>query len=247
MTWPNDVITRTVTSTYLTGAGTPAKGRVTFTPTARIVDEDDAVVIEDTLVATLDINGSFEIELPTTDNLLLSPQGWAYQVSVRLYGVKPQRFFAVLPYGDGSPVDLQNDLSGSPTASVSDSVGAYAARGPVGPRGPGVLIDDGEPSDLVGFDGDIYINSQNGNYYGPKANGVWPESPSYSISGSSRHIHTQESPSATWSITHALGGYPSVMVVDSAKTVVIGAVTYNSTSSVTVEFSAPFSGYAYLT
>jgi hypothetical protein len=247
VTWPNDVITRTVTSTYLTGSGTPAKGRVTFTPTTRVVDEDDAVVIEDTLVATLDINGSFEIELPTTDNLLLSPQGWAYQVSVRLYGVKPQKFFAVLPYGDGSPVDLQADISATPSSSVAEAVGAYAVRGPIGPRGPGVLIDDGEPSDSVGFDGDIYINSQNGNYYGPKANGAWPESPAYSISGSSRHVHTQSSPSSTWSITHALGGYPSVMVVDSAKTVVIGEVIYNSTSSVTVAFSAPFSGYAYLT
>ena len=247
MTWPNDVITRTVTATYLTGAGTPAKGRVTFTPTARVVDEDDAVVIEDTLSAPLDINGSFEIELPTTDNLLLSPQGWAYHVSVRLYGVKPQRFFAVLPYGDGSPVDLQADISATPSSSVGEAVGAYAVRGPIGPRGPGVLIDNGEPSDSVGFDGDIYINSQNGNYYGPKANGAWPESPAYSISGSSRHVHTQSSPSSTWSITHALGGFPSVMIVDSARSVVVGDVIYNSTSLVTVAFSAPFSGYAYLT
>jgi hypothetical protein len=247
VTWPNDVITRTVTGTYLTGAGAPAKGRVTFTPTARVVDENDAVVIEDTLTAALDINGSFEIDLPTTDNLMLSPQGWAYQVNVRLYGVKPQKFFAVLPYGDGTPVDLKTGISGSASSSLSDASGSYAARGPVGPRGPGVLIDDGAPSDAVGFDGDIYINNQNGNYYGPKANGAWPITPAYSISGSSRHIHTQAAPSASWSITHALGGYPSVMVVDSARSVVIGEVIYNSTSSVTVAFSSPFSGYAYLT
>lgn len=244
MTWPNDVITRTVTATYLTGAGAPAKGRVTFTPTARVVDEDDAVVIEDTLVATLDINGSFEIDLPTTDNLLLSPQGWAYHVNVRLYGVKPQKFFAVLPYGDGSPIDL----SVPPTAtSISSTLAGHTTRGPVGPRGPGVLIGEGLPSNLLGFDGDIYIDSETGNYYGPKANGVWPEFPAYSAPATTRHVHTQASPSASWSITHALGGFPSVMVVDSAQTVVIGEVTYNSNSSVTVEFSAPFSGYAYLT
>lgn len=62
-----------------------------------------------------------------------------------------------------------------------------------------------------------------------------------------RHVHTQASPSTTWVINHTLGGKPSVTVVDSADTMVIGEVTYNSNSQVTVEFTAAFSGYAYLT
>jgi len=62
-----------------------------------------------------------------------------------------------------------------------------------------------------------------------------------------RHIHTQATPSTTWTITHALGGYPAVSVVDSAKTVVFGEVQYLSTSQVVVNFSSAFSGYAYLT
>ena len=62
-----------------------------------------------------------------------------------------------------------------------------------------------------------------------------------------RHIHTQGAASTTWAITHALGGYPSVSVVDSAKTVVIGEVNYVSTSQVVVNFTSAFSGYAYLT
>ena len=90
MTWPNDVLTRTVTGTYLTALGQAAKGRVTFTPSTRVVDEEDAVVIEDPITAPLDANGSFEVELPATDNKLLSPQEWAYSVNVRLHGVKPQ-------------------------------------------------------------------------------------------------------------------------------------------------------------
>jgi RNA:NAD 2'-phosphotransferase (TPT1/KptA family) len=64
---------------------------------------------------------------------------------------------------------------------------------------------------------------------------------------SRRHVHTQSSPSTTWVINHSLGGKPSVMVVDTADTVVIGEVTYNSNSQVTVEFTVAFSGYAYLT
>lgn len=64
---------------------------------------------------------------------------------------------------------------------------------------------------------------------------------------SRRHIHTQASPADTWTISHSLGGYPSVTVVDSASTAVIGEVSYISTSQVVVEFTAPFSGQAYLT
>jgi len=63
----------------------------------------------------------------------------------------------------------------------------------------------------------------------------------------SRHVHTQGTASTIWTITHALGGYPSVSIVDSAKTVVYGEVSYTSTSQIVVNFSSAFSGYAYLT
>jgi hypothetical protein len=62
-----------------------------------------------------------------------------------------------------------------------------------------------------------------------------------------RHVHTQEAASATWTITHSLGGKPSVTIVDSADTHVFGEVQYNSSTQVTVTFSAAFSGKAYLT
>ena len=63
----------------------------------------------------------------------------------------------------------------------------------------------------------------------------------------SRHIHTQGTASTIWTITHSLGGYPSVSIVDSAKTVVFGEISYTSTSQIVVNFSSAFSGYAYLT
>ena len=62
-----------------------------------------------------------------------------------------------------------------------------------------------------------------------------------------RHVHTQGTAITTWTINHTLGGYPSVSVVDSAKTVVYGEVTYVSTTQVVVNFTSAFSGYAYLT
>lgn len=68
-----------------------------------------------------------------------------------------------------------------------------------------------------------------------------------SSSQTRRYIHTQGVASTEWIIAHTLGGRPSVTVVDSAGTVVIGEVQYDSNTQVTISFTAAFSGYAYLT
>ena len=67
------------------------------------------------------------------------------------------------------------------------------------------------------------------------------------LPATARHVHTQSTAASTWVINHALGGYPSVSVVDSSKTLVFGEITYPSTSQVVVNYSAAFSGYAFLT
>lgn len=78
-------------------------------------------------------------------------------------------------------------------------------------------------------------------------NNVIIRSSSSSSTTTRRYVHTQGSASATWVITHSLGGYPSVTIVDTSKTFVIGEVKYDSTTQITVSFTAAFSGYAYLT
>jgi hypothetical protein len=60
------------------------------------------------------------------------------------------------------------------------------------------------------------------------------------------YIHTQNQASNTWSIQHNLNKYPSVTVVDSAGTVVIGGVQYIDENYIICTFSHPFSGTAYL-
>lgn len=62
-----------------------------------------------------------------------------------------------------------------------------------------------------------------------------------------RHVFTQTSPSATWTINHTLGGKPSVTVVDTGENVVHGDVQYISSTQLVCSFSSPFAGYAYLT
>ena len=59
------------------------------------------------------------------------------------------------------------------------------------------------------------------------------------------YIHTQGSSSAEWSVIHNLDKFPSITVVDSAGTVVIGAVKYASSNRVILNFKATFSGKAY--
>lgn len=101
--------------------------------------------------------------------------------------------------------------------------------------------------------GDIYIDVDTGGFYGPKTSAGWPDTPFFTAvtqanSGlAQRLLFNQGSPSTVWNITHALGGRPSVTVVDSSGTVVIGEVVYNSNSSITINFTAAFSGSAYLT
>lgn len=59
-------------------------------------------------------------------------------------------------------------------------------------------------------------------------------------------VYTQNSVSSTWSITHNLGYYPQIVTQDSAGTTLEGSVTYDSPSHLTVHFSTPTTGIAYL-
>jgi len=58
--------------------------------------------------------------------------------------------------------------------------------------------------------------------------------------------HDQIVPNITWNINHGLSKFPSVTVVDSAGSVVIGDVEYIDKKNLSVTFRAPFAGTAYL-
>lgn len=62
----------------------------------------------------------------------------------------------------------------------------------------------------------------------------------------STYSYSQISPETTWTITHNLGKYPSVMVVDSGGNIVTGNINYISENEITVTFNSAFSGVAYL-
>jgi hypothetical protein len=58
-------------------------------------------------------------------------------------------------------------------------------------------------------------------------------------------VFSQGVAAAQWVVTHNLGKKCSVTVVDSAGTIIIGQVTYNSDNQCTIDFEAAFSGKAF--
>ncbi|MFA6950966.1 MAG: hypothetical protein WCQ70_09795 [Lentimicrobiaceae bacterium] len=60
------------------------------------------------------------------------------------------------------------------------------------------------------------------------------------------YSYTQGSPSLSWSIIHNLGKYPSVTITDSSGTEIGCEVIHNDLNSLTLNFSEPFAGNAYL-
>ena len=128
--WSEDVVTRTVVGTYLTANSTAGQGTVTFTPTTVVYDSDNAVVLSGATIATLNASGSFSLELPTTNNTLLTPAGWAYEVAVRINGVKSVNVRVFLPLGDGSDINLFSQIA----QLVPSSTYAAAAGGGAGER-----------------------------------------------------------------------------------------------------------------
>ena len=57
---------------------------------------------------------------------------------------------------------------------------------------------------------------------------------------------TQGVPSSTWNIQHSLNKYPSVSVVSDSNTIMYGQIEYIDKNNITITFTAPFSGHAYL-
>ena len=60
------------------------------------------------------------------------------------------------------------------------------------------------------------------------------------------YIHNQVAASSSWEITHNLGKYPSVSIVDSGGNWVVGDIVYTNKNTLIINFTASFSGKAYL-
>lgn len=64
--------------------------------------------------------------------------------------------------------------------------------------------------------------------------------------GDATFLHDQQAPASVWTIDHGLGKEPSVTVIDSAGSQVIGDASFPTPNRVVLTFSAAFSGRARL-
>jgi len=112
-----DLSTVTLEGTYVDLQGNPVAGSVTFTPTTIIKDEDqNQIIINTTISAVLDANGSFSVELPVTNDTDVVPQPFAYLVEEVFSG---GRSFAItLPLGGADPENIA-DLAPAVSSSVA--------------------------------------------------------------------------------------------------------------------------------
>ena len=62
--------------------------------------------------------------------------------------------------------------------------------------------------------------------------------------GNTTVVHDQASASATWTITHNQGRYPSIDIIDSAGNHVIGDIKHNSVNQAVATFDNAFAGKA---
>lgn len=80
----------------------PAVGTVTFKTLIELRDVvDNIVYTPQTFVATLDVNGEFTINLPTTDNPDIEPLNWVYQAYVNTTTWRETIYFQ-LPFAPGT-------------------------------------------------------------------------------------------------------------------------------------------------
>lgn len=85
-------------------------------------------------------------------------------------------------------------ITGPPGQGLIGPIGPEGPTGPPGPEGiqgvqgiPGtsskIIAGPGAPSSVAGNDTDFYINTLNGDMYGPKAGGAWSPTPALNIIG----------------------------------------------------------------
>jgi hypothetical protein len=67
-----------------------------------------------------------------------------------------------------------------------------------------------------------------------------------SPSGGGAYRHIQILPDTTWNISHNLGFYPSVVIIDEEDSVVMGQIVYVDENTINVFFNQQAIGFAYL-
>ena len=120
--------------------------------------------------------------------------------------------------------------------------------GPQGPRGSQVLSGNTNPSINIGLIGDQYINTDTGYLFGPKTESGWGAGVPLGTNDPNDlgQVYYLTTPSTTWDIEHTLAFIPNIVIVDLDNHVIEADVTYTGDNSISVNFSHPVVGVAFL-
>lgn len=120
--------------------------------------------------------------------------------------------------------------------------------GPQGPRGSQLLSGNTNPSINIGLIGDQYINTDTGYLFGPKTSSGWGAGVPLGNNDPNDlgQVYYLTTPSTVWNITHTLAFIPNIVIVDLDNHVIEADVTYTGDSTISINFSHPVVGVAYL-
>ena len=117
-----------MTGRYVDQAGAPVRGTVTFSPDQFLLNAGESVVLVDAPVTvTLDATGSFAVDLATTNDPDVDPNGWTWTLTPNFDGAFPLTF--ALPSNLGPTVDL---TVLAPALPIPDPVYSYVLTSAVG-------------------------------------------------------------------------------------------------------------------
>ncbi len=185
------------------------------------VVESNGVWVEDAYYAI----GVYPAEYDTLDSV--SERGSVTDVSITTGGLTSEGDLEVT---EGSKTTLSDDveikdkfptINSGHTGTPTDNAGIAVNRGTEDSRG-------------------LRWNESADQWEHQKSTGTWVPM------GTGMFIFDQGLPSAIWTITHNLEKFPSVSVVDTAGTIIMGEVSYDSINQLTINFSSATSGKAYL-
>lgn len=128
-------------------------------------------------------------------------------------------------------------------------VRAPGVIGPKGDPGTSVLTGPGIPSNLIGNIGDLYVDTNTKNVYGPKTVNGWDLTQVLFQGFHSELLgktFTIGSPSDTWELNHNLGYNPNVTAVDSSGSIIEGEISYPDENTIVLRFIGANTGKVYL-
>ena len=132
MAIPGNLSLVTVTGTYIDISGVPIAGQVKFTPRAVLRNTtSNVILVNSTIVVTLDANGAFSQVLVATDDNDASPINFSYFVEEafvggRQFDILLPRATATVDLADVSPA-VANDGTGALYIEAAE-FNAYVAR-----------------------------------------------------------------------------------------------------------------------